>query len=135
MNPLYYEIYKELDEKLNYQHAQWLTDNTPSRISGMGDDRRAAEYLVEQYQSYGLDAKVLDIEIYNSNPIESKLSITYPEKRELNSIVCCHIKSTPDDGLNLETVYVGPGDYDDYKGIDVRGKAVVAEVSFKPGSP
>lgn len=36
---------------------------------------------------------------------------------------------------NLETVYVGPGDYDDYKGIDVRGKAVVAEVSFKPGSP
>lgn len=69
MNVLYNEISKELDEKLNFQHAQWLTDNTPSRISGMGDDRKAAEYLVEQYQSYGLDAKILDIEIYNSNPI------------------------------------------------------------------
>ena len=135
MNPLYYEISKDLDEKLNFQHAQWLTDNAPSRISGMGDDRKAAEYLVEQYQSYGLDAKILDIEIYNSNPIGSKLCITYPEKRELDSIVCCHIKSTPDEGLDLEAVYVGPGDYDDYKGIDVRGKAVIAEVSFNPGSP
>ena len=135
MNVLYNEISKELDEKLNFQHAQWLTDNTPSRISGMGDDRKAAEYLVEQYQSYGLDAKILDIEIYNSNPIGSKLCITYPEKRELDSIVCCHIKSTPDEGLNLEAVYVGPGDYDDYKGIDVRGKAVIAEVSFNPGTP
>lgn len=135
MNPLYYEISKDLDEKLNFQHAQWLTDNAPSRISGMGDDRKAAEYLVEQYQSYGLDAKILDIEIYNSNPIGSKLCVTYPEKRELDSIVCCHIKSTPDEGLDLEAVYVGPGDYDDYKGIDVRGKAVIAEVSFNPGSP
>jgi hypothetical protein len=135
MNLLYYDIYKDLDEKLNYQHAQWMTDNTPSRISGMGDDQKAAEYLVQQYQSYGLDAQVLQIEIYNSNPIGSRLLVTYPDTRELNSIVCCHIKSTPDEGLDLEAVYVGPGDYEDYKGLDVRGKAVIAEVSFNPGSP
>lgn len=135
MNELYYKIFQELDEQRNYDTALWLTENTPSRVSGMGDDRKAAEYLVEQYRAYGLEAEVQDILLYNSNPIGSSLKIIEPVKKDLASIVCCHIKSTPPEGVDLEAVYVGPGGYEDYDGIDVKGKAVIAEVSFNPGTP
>ncbi|MDP4109162.1 MAG: M28 family peptidase [Bacillota bacterium] len=135
MNELFYKIKNELDAQNNYDYARYLTDHFPSRISGTGDDRKAAEYMADKYRSFGLDAKVINFETYNSNPIGSKLTVTYPEKRELKSIVCCHILSTPDEGTDFEAVYVGPGGYDDYRNIDVRGKAVVAEVSFNPGTP
>ena len=135
MNELYYKIFEELDEQRNYDTALWMTENTPNRISGLGDDRRAAEYLVEQYRSYGLEAEVKDILLYNSIPVDSSLRIIEPVQKDLASIVCGHIKSTPPEGLDLEAVYVGPGGYDDYKDIDVKGKAVIAEVSFNPGTP
>ncbi|MDP4109301.1 MAG: M28 family peptidase [Bacillota bacterium] len=135
MNELYNIIKEELSAQKNYDYCQYLTDHFPCRISGMGDDRKAAEWLVSKYKEFGLEAKVVDMEIYNSNPVYSSLTLLQPKTIKLESRPCCHIASTPPKGLNVELIYIGAGDYCDYEGKDVRGKAVMVEVSYSPATP
>ncbi len=135
MNKLYDIIHDEISPEINYNYAQYLTDHFPSRISGMGDDRKAAEWIAAKFREFGLDGKVVDFEAYNSNPVFSEIKMLLPEKMDLESRPCCHIASTPDEGLDVEVVYVSGGDYADYIGKDVKGKAVLVEVSFAPGTP
>ncbi len=135
MNALFHLIEDQLSAEKNYEYTQYLTDNFPCRISGMGDDRRAAEWLAKKYAEFGLESKVVDCEIYNSNPVYSEFKLLQPQTMVLESRPCCHIASTPPDGLEVEVLYLGAGGYPDYEGKDVRGKAVIVEVSYSPATP
>ncbi|WHH61254.1 M28 family peptidase [Petroclostridium sp. X23] len=135
MEKLFQQIRGKLSADKNYEYSNWLTINTPRRISGMGDDRKAAEWISKKFVEFGLESKVIDFETYNSNPIYSEVKVLEPETRLLDSLPCCHIASTPPDGLNLELLYLGAGDYRDYEGKDVKGKAVLIEVSYSPATP
>lgn len=135
MKKLLKKMTSDLDENKNMDHVVWLTENTPKRISGMGDDLKAAEYIVDEMKTYGLDAKILEFETYNSWPGTSEIKIISPEEKSLESLPCCHIASTLPEGLDLELVYVGAGGYSDYGERDVRGKAVLVEVSYAPATP
>ena len=135
MEKLFEQIFLELSADKNYEYTNWLTTNTPRRISGMGDDRKAAEWVSKKFAEFGLESKVIDFEAYNSNPVFSEVKILEPETIIIDSLPCCHIVSTPPDGLNLELLYLGAGDYCDYEGKDVRGKAVLVEVSYSPATP
>ncbi|MDP4109467.1 MAG: M28 family peptidase [Bacillota bacterium] len=135
MDNLLKQILDELDVKKSVEHIEWLTNNTPNRTSGMGQDRKAAEYICKKMSEYGLDTKLLEFDAYNSHPGFSILKVLSPETTILNSLPCCHIASTPKDGLKLELVYLGSGGVDDYIGKDVKGKAVLVEVSYAPATP
>ena len=135
MNDLFSSIKPHLDENVNWDYSNYLTEHFPSRISGMGDDRRAAEWVAEKFRSFGLEAEVAEYIAYNSNPIASRVSVIEPEKVELDSRPCCHILSTPEEGTEFELLYLGAGDYCDYVGKDVSGKAVLVEVSYSPATP
>ncbi|MDL2293612.1 M28 family peptidase, partial [Ruminococcaceae bacterium OttesenSCG-928-D13] len=128
-------VLNELDVERSIEHIRWLTENTPNRTSGMGQDRKAAEYICQQMQDYGLESQMLEFEAYNSRPGYSSLKVVAPETVVLESLPCCHIASTPPEGIQLELVYLGSGGEADYVEKDVRGKAVLVEVSYAPATP
>ena len=133
---LYDNLAKELDVDRAMETVTWLTVNTPHRVSGMGQDRIAAEYICRVLRENGCDeAKVMEFETYNSRPGTSEFTLLEPEYREIDSLPCCHVEGTPPEGADYEVVYVGSGGETDYIGKDVRGKAVLVEVSYAPATP
>lgn len=135
MENLLKEMIAALDVEKSVEHVRWLTENTPSRISGLGQDRKAAEYICQRMEEYGLESKLLGFEAYNSHPGVSKVKIVSPIEKEIASIACCHIASTSAGGAEYEVVYLGSGGEEDYIGKDVAGKAVLVEVSYAPATP
>ena len=135
MNELFSKIQPKLDENRNWDYSNYMPEHFPRRISGMGDDRRASEWIVEKFRSFGLEAEIAEYTAYNSNPVGSFVKVLEPETVTLESRPCCHISSTPLEGVELELLYLGAGDYCDYEGKDVRGKAVLVEVSYSPATP
>jgi len=113
----------------------WLTENTPYRLAGSEDEAKAAEYVCNRMREYGLEVKNDTFSTYNSDPQYSKLEILSPERREIKSLPCAHIKATSMEGEDFELVYGGNGDYKAYENLDVRGKMVLVEVSYAPPVP
>lgn len=95
MNELFSEIQPKLDENRNWDYSNYMTEHFPRRISGMGDDRRASEWIVEKFRSFGLEAEIVEYTAYNSNPVGSFVKVLEPETVTLESRPCCHISSTP----------------------------------------
>lgn len=135
MKDLMQEMIKDLDVSKSVEHIEWLTKNTPNRTSGLGQDIKAAEYICNKMSEYGLESQILKFEAYNSHPGSSQLKVISPETTILDSLPCCHIASTPPEGIKLELVYLGSGGEEDYIGKDVRGKAILVEVSYAPATP
>ena len=116
MNALFESMRPNLLGQTNWNYSNYLTQHFPRRISGMGDDRKASEWVAEQFRSFGLEAQVVEYTAYNSNPVSSSLKVLQPETVTLDSRPCCHISSTPDEGVELELLYLGAGGYEDYQG-------------------
>ena len=76
MSTLKDKILAELDVDKAMKHISWLTETTPRRISGTGQDRIAAEYIVSEMKSYGCEAEILEFETYNSRPGTSRSNPT-----------------------------------------------------------
>ncbi|WP_226582249.1 M28 family peptidase [Acuticoccus sediminis] len=117
------------------KHVTHMNDATPYRKSGSGQDTRAGQYVVDTMTSFGLDAYLQTFETYDSDLGEAKLEIVSPEHRSMKALACAHIEATPEGGYSSELVDVGPGGLSDYEGKDVRGKIVLAEVSYAPSTP
>jgi hypothetical protein len=129
------DLLSQLDVDRVTRHVEWLTTETPSRVSGLGQDRKASEYIVRELREYGLEAGIWEFNTYNSQPGEGSLEVISPIKTEVPCIPCAHIAGTPPGGLEAELVYVGPGGEDDYESVDVKDKFVLAEVSYAPATP
>ncbi|CAH1648745.1 MULTISPECIES: M28 family peptidase [unclassified Chelatococcus] len=116
-------------------HVDHMRIDTPRRKSGSGQDVRAGHYVVDTLKSYGLDAALQEFETFDSDPGEATLEVVSPDKRVIRALACAHIEPTPAGGYSAEIVDVGPGGESDYEGKDVRGKIVLAEVSYAPATP
>ncbi len=125
----------EVNAESAMRHVRWLTENTPRRFSGTGDDRRAAEYVRERLSDYGLEAGIEAFPTYNSTPLFSELKVLGPERLVVESLPCAHIMSTTEAGFSAELVDVGAGSEEEYRDKDVRGKAVLVQVSYAPPTP
>lgn len=135
MNEVTKKMISALNADMAMDHIKWLTENTPDRMSGKGQDRKAADYIMKKLGEYGCETKLLEFHTYNSWPEYSDLKVLSPETITIKSIPCCHIASTLPEGIKAELVYVGPGGYEEYKDKDVRGKVVLVEVSYAPATP
>ena len=76
-----------------------------------------------------------EIDAYVSFPRESKLEVFSPESRTIPCTAFAQIRSTGDAGIEGDLVYAGQGGLDDYKGLDVKGKIVLVELSYTPPRP
>lgn len=118
-----------------WSHLHWLQENAPARISGTPDQVRAGEYFVEQLAGYGLDARLDEFTAYRSVPTRGSLKLLGPEALDIPCEACGHIVSTPDEGIEADLIYLGGGSPVDYEGKDVRGAAVLTEISSGPSRP
>lgn len=129
------DLLSQLDVDRITRHIEWFTRETPRRISGLGQDKKAADYIVRELKKYGLESGIYEFEAYNSLPGSGSLEVTAPIQADVPCEPCAHVPTTPEDGVEAELVYVGPGGEEDYYGIDVQGKIVFAEVSYAPATP
>jgi len=116
-------------------HLNWLNQHAPSRISGTPGQERAAEYFVEQLAGYGLEARLDRFAAYRSVPLRGSLIILSPEGLDIPCEPCGHIVPTPAEGIEVDLLYLGSGSEEDYAGMDVRGAAVLTEISSGPSRP
>ncbi|WP_371227934.1 M28 family peptidase [Roseovarius sp. 2305UL8-3] len=116
-------------------HVTHMQQHFPNRKSGDGQDLEAARYVVERMKDYGLRAELQPFETYDSDIGTSCVKLGGIDGEDIASLPCLHVEPTPDAGLTVELVDVGPGGTEDYEGKDVRGKIVLAEVSYAPATP
>lgn len=118
-----------------WRHLRWIEEHAPTRISGTPDQIRAGQYFADELQNLGLETHLDTFTGYRSLPGQAHLTVLSPSDVEYRAVACGHIDSTPDEGLELELVYVGGGALADYEGRDVRGSAVLTEISSGPSRP
>lgn len=128
-------ICSEIDVNRITQDIRWLLENTPCRIAGGEDEKKAAEFVTDRMKTLGLEAHVDSLRAFNSFPLFSKFEVLSPVALELDSLPCAHIRSTSQDGKEMELIYVGSGSYESYQNVDAKGKAVLVEVSYSPAVP
>ncbi|WP_201274102.1 M28 family peptidase [Microvirga brassicacearum] len=117
------------------RHVHHMRTNFPNRKSGGGQDLAAGQYVVETLSSYGLDASLQPFETFDSDIGEAFVALDDPGGTPITARPCLHAEPTPEAGLIAELIDVGPGGLSDYDGKDVRGKFVLAEVSYAPATP
>ncbi len=117
------------------QHVDHMRTHFLNRKSGQGIDLAAGTYVVDTLASYGLDAKLQEFDTYDSDIGTSLLALGDADGIVIDSLPCLHVEPTPADGMTAELIDVGPGGLSDYDGKDVRGKIVLAEVSYAPATP
>ena len=117
------------------KHVDHMRTHFSNRKSGQGQDLAAGNYVVETMRALGLDAFLQPFDTFDSDIGEAELRLGGPAGETLACRPCLHVEPTPPEGLTAELVDVGPGAIADYEGKDVRGKLVLAEVSYAPATP
>ncbi len=118
-----------------WAHMEWMSREIPERVSGWPAAKRQADYLTDHLNDYGYQARQDVFPGLVSYPHAGSLTLLSPEQRTIPAMTFAHSTTTPDEGLEGQLVYVGAGGEADYEGEDVRGKIVLAELSYAPPRP
>src|SRR3984885_16196099 len=123
-------------------------------MAGTEASHRVAEWLRDQYRSYGFDAEIVSYSVWLAQPREIKLELTAPDKKILatpeqpfevdpdtfnKNIVAGFNTFSPSGDVTAPVVYVNYGTQADYReldklGISVAGKIAIARYGgFYPG--
>ena len=115
-------------------------------LAGTENSLKVAEYLKEQYESYGLQVKIYEYQVYLPHPLEVLVELVSPEQHVAanketgwqwdkdsfrTDIVPGYNAYSPDGEVTAELVYVNRGLPQDYQtlknlGISVEGKICIA---------
>ncbi|WLR43000.1 M28 family peptidase [Bacillus carboniphilus] len=103
-----------------YDHIAHLSQ-TP-RVAGSEEEHQAAEYIAEQYESYGYEA---NLEPFQFSAYESpeSLSLTVNGKEYEPSI----FTYSPSGQINGEVVFAGLGKKEETEGLDLTGKIALIQ--------
>ena len=122
-----------LDNIMN--DTKQLAEGYPWRLAGTKVAADAAAFVADTMKKNGVDAKLLEVTGYLNIPEPAKLNMVSPDSQEMECAACAQIGSTPKGGVTAELVYVASGGEENYIGKDVRGKIVLAELSYAPPRP
>jgi hypothetical protein len=117
------------------EHMIFLVEEVGERLAGTASIQRAANYIRDELERCGLEARVDRFPIYQSYPGSAALRVNHPEERAIEALPSCHIPSTLDEGMVGELLYVGAGAHEDYERVDVRDKVVLADMTWAPPRP
>ena len=115
-------------------------------LAGTENSRKIAEFLKNEYESYGLQVKIYEYQVYLPHPLEVHVELVAPTKHIAVSkesgwewdkdsfqkdIVLGYNAYSPDGDVTAELVYVNKGLPNDYRelselGISVKGKICIA---------
>jgi len=133
------EIEKAIKAELSVaeacKHMTFLVEEVGERLAGTKSLEKAANYICQELEKCGLEARIDRFPIYHSYPGSAALRVISPEERVIEALPSCHIPSTLDEGLTGELVYVGAGGYEDYENAEVRDKMVLADMTWDPPRP
>lgn len=118
-----------------FEHTKWFVEKTGERLAGTPPCEKAAAYIQQMMEDYGLDTDMYNFEAYNSHPGIADLHIVTPEERVIDAIVQAHCASTCPNGIKGKLMYLGSGGEEEYCGRDVEGKIVLVELSYAPPRP
>lgn len=129
------KIISELSIEEAFKHVEWLYENVPERLAGTPEERKTVEYIVKTLESYGISVEVFEFDAYVGLPKKAEAKILTPRERIIRCVPFAFSAPSPPEGVQAEVVYVQGGDEENYKDIDVKGKLVLAELSFHPPRP
>ena len=133
------EIRKEIVGQMSMENimreTKYIAERFPWRLSGTPIAYQAGKYYVDYLKSHGVSAELLKVTGYLNIPGEAKLKVVAPIEEDIFCRPCAQCGSTPAGGISAELVFIGAGGESDYLGKDVKGKIVLAEVSYAPPRP
>lgn len=131
-----YDIFRnEINLDNIYENMDYLVNQVGERLSGSQEMTKATEYINSKLQEYGIDSHIDHFPMYQSYPGEATLKITEPFEKEIKTRPVCHIKSTGEEGISGELLYLGSGRYEDYEGKDYKDKIILTDMNWSPGRP
>jgi N-acetylated-alpha-linked acidic dipeptidase len=132
------------DPKLARQHLQILT--AAPHVAGSPEDRRTAEYVLQQYTAAGLDASIQPYKVWMALPLDIRVDVVAPAGVVMHGpspervsddpfqkdprILPAFNEYSPSGDVTADVVYANYGRAEDFKklkemGIDVKGKIVI----------
>ena len=101
---------------------------TPHRRPGTLEDHKAEEWVLNQFKQLGLEQISVDtikIKVWQANRWALKAN-----GQDIPSFYVVNSGFTKSKGITVPLIYVGKGRAKDFKKVNVKGKIVVADVSF-----
>jgi len=129
------EIQSDLSVDEAYNHMTFLVEEVGERLAGTKSIEKAAVYIKNKLEEYGLESRIDRFPIYHSYPVFASLRLISPENRIIKAKPVCHILSTPEEGITGELVYAAAGGYEDYETIEVKDKIVLTDMTWAPPRP
>ncbi len=132
------------DPQLARKHLQVLT--SAPHVAGSPEDRRTAEYVLQQYLAAGLDASIQPYKVWMALPLDVRVDVVAPENVVMHGpspervsddpfqkdarILPAFNEYSPSGDVTADVVYANYGRAEDFKklkemGIDVKGKLVI----------
>src|SRR5580693_8923902 len=114
-------------------------------MAGTEASHRLAEWLRDQYRSYGFDAEIVSYSVWLAQPREIKLELTAPDKKILatpeqpfevdpdtsnKNIVAGFNTFSPSGDVTAPVVYVNYGMQADYRELDKLGISVAGKIAI-----
>jgi Iap family predicted aminopeptidase len=132
---MYEEYLNAIRKEQLLTHVRRMTDIAPERLSGSEEERKTVAYFKEVLEGDRIPVTVHEIDAYVSFPRESKLELLSPGSGMIPCTAFAQIRSTGDEGIEAEVVYAGQGGFDEYRGLEAKGKIVLVELSYTPPRP
>lgn len=98
--------------------------NMGYRFVGTQGDKRSIEYIKSQFKAYGLEIRETPIKTLSFEDEKPLLKVVSTGE-DLEGVIPLFSPSTPKGGIEADVVWVGDGEEEDYKRIDVKGKIVI----------
>ncbi len=98
------------------------------RRAGTEDELKAARYIKDRLDEYGIENQIYEFDAYVSDPVSAELQLLSPGEQLFPCLPRTFIRSTPPEGLEGELVSLGKGLEEDYRGKDVQGKIVLSRM-------
>jgi N-acetylated-alpha-linked acidic dipeptidase len=132
------------DPELAKKHLQVLT--SAPHVAGSPEDRRTADYVLQQYLAAGLDASIQPYKVWMALPLDVRVDVVAPENVVMHGpspervsddpfqkdarILPAFNEYSPSGDVTADVVYANYGRAEDFKklkemGIDVKGKLVI----------
>lgn len=115
------------------RHVEKIVLDIPHRAAGSPNGRRMAEYSRDAMKEAGVANTVMhELPALVSFPEHAEFAVKAPVDLAIQANTLGHSVLTLDEGIAGELVYVGSGAFEDYEGLDARGKIILTELSYSP---
>ncbi|MGC1686370.1 MAG: M28 family metallopeptidase [Candidatus Acidiferrales bacterium] len=143
------EAEQQLEQKLRrvpdsaHAEANLRKLTSEPHMAGTDASRRTAEWLRDQYESYGFDAKIVSYQVWLPMPVEVRLELVEPEKKTLATQEEPYAEDkdtsdpraaigfntySPSGEVTAPVIYVNYGNLEDYRELDTRGISVEGKI-------